>query len=33
MLLAYDGYDNRDNYLCDCPTMFNVYFIELLPLS
>lgn len=26
MLLVYDGCDNRDNYLCDCPTMFNIYF-------
>ncbi|MCC4485309.1 hypothetical protein [Limosilactobacillus reuteri] len=26
MILIYDDYDNRDDLLCDRPTMFNVYF-------
>ena len=26
MLLNYEGYANEDDYICDYPTMFNVYF-------
>lgn len=26
MLLQYEGYLNENDYICDYPTMFNVYF-------